>query len=224
MKIALAESECQYDISLRFCVDSLHQFFERRSSDEASPETYVTEPFGPGWHIKCEHSNIGGEDYLSCLLVVGPNGYPEPITWTFAGASSQGGVQYFRRSSLHLFTPEDEDGWGWADAVSTRTWERLDILRRENAVYVTATIRARVAPAPCPDKCLDLSHDVITTERPGDVEFVTFGARRQATREGRQRRLFASRDVLRRACPRLLECESPHCTPFLNIELSDGRL
>lgn len=224
MKVPLLEAECYYDINLRFCVNNLRQVFEcRRSSQEASAslEAYVTEPFGPGWHIKCEHSNIGGEDYLSCVLVVGPRGYPEPITWTFTGTSSQGGVQYFRRSCTHVFTPEDEDGWGWSDAVSTRIWERFDILRREDALYVTATIRARMAPAACPDKCLDLSHNVITMENPRDVEFASSGGKQTEGRGLRQRRLFASRDVLRARCPQLLERELPHIIRSLNIGFTD---
>ena len=208
------ESECYYDINLRFRIDNLQQIFEHCSLSPIASSTpleiYTTEPFGPGssWHIKCEHSNVGGEDYLSCVLVVGPKGYPAPITWSFTGTSSQGGVQYFRRSSTHLFTSEDKVGWGWTDTVATRTWEGFDILRRENALYVSATIRARVAPAVCPDRCLDLSYDVVTTERPGDLEFITSCGRKHAGGEPRQRRLFASSDVLREVCPQLVERES----------------
>ena len=211
IKVKLAEANCYYDINLRFCIDNLRQVFE--PWDEASQscsETYVTEPFGPGWHIKCEHIKIGGEDYLSCHLVVGPQGYPAPITWTFSVTSQQGGVPYFRRSSTHLFVPEDQDGYGWSNVMSTHTWNDRDMLRGENAFYVTASIRARIVPAACSDKSMDLSYDAITAERPGDIEFVTFGRERQAGGDSRRRRLFASRDVLRETCPQLLDREPLH--------------
>ncbi|KAH9837754.1 uncharacterized protein C8Q71DRAFT_559595 [Rhodofomes roseus] len=203
MKAAFTEIDTNYDISLRFCVENVRDFFERGDEQDSTRVVRATDTFGPGWHIKCKATNFDGENYLSCYLVAGSMGYPTPISFSFAGESSQGGIQYFKFSTTHTFTAFKGADWGWTKALSKlKGWDRYETLREENALYIRATIRAQVA-AVYPDRCLDLSHDVITTERPTDVRFVVHASRDRAGELSKPRELFANKATIRRACPLL---------------------
>ncbi|TFY56067.1 hypothetical protein EVJ58_g7868 [Rhodofomes roseus] len=226
MKAAFTEIDTNYDISLRFCVENVRDFFERGDEQDSTRVVRATDTFGPGWHIKCKATNFDGENYLSCYLVAGSMGYPTPISFSFAGESSQGGIQYFKFSTTHTFTAFKGADWGWTKALSKlKGWDRYETLREENALYIRATIRAQVA-AVYPDRCLDLSHDVITTERPTDVRFVVHASRDRAGELSKPRELFANKATIRRACPLLAKCRltqgrNAHIFALIYLDPSD---
>ncbi|KZT68030.1 hypothetical protein DAEQUDRAFT_812383 [Daedalea quercina L-15889] len=203
MQVAFSDIATNYDIKLRFRVDDAREFFvERDDSELGFPERRKTDTFGPGLYIECRRNSINDEDCMSCYLYAGLYPYPGPVSWSVVGESLQGDIRYFEHSTTHTFT--SGFGIGWGDALSkTKHWDELETLRQENALYITVTVQARLGFTACPSKCLDVSHKVVTTERPCDLQFVAYSARSRTGELSDSHELFADRETINKTCPQL---------------------
>ena len=140
MRAAPSHISTNYDITLRFIVENLRDFFEPVDHTEDSlvtvqqPAKLRTESFGPGLYIECRAEKTGdGVPCMSCRLFAGPTPYSGPITWFVSGVSLRGDTQYFQYSLTHTFG--QGLGIGWREALSKVThWDQSDTLREENAL------------------------------------------------------------------------------------------
>ncbi|EPS98893.1 hypothetical protein FOMPIDRAFT_115441 [Fomitopsis schrenkii] len=160
MRAAFSRVSANYDITLHFVVEDVREFFE---PDDPTEDSLVdiqqlrklrTETFGPNLYIECKsESTADGEPCMSCHLFAGTTPYPGPITWSICGASLRGDYQYFQYSLTHTFVPGV--GIGWRETLSKVThWDQSDILREENALRISVTVRAREGPRLYPDNSL----------------------------------------------------------------------
>ena len=226
MALPFIKVQSDYHITLHFRIDNVRQYFHQSAGGQGSPPLQRTETFGPGWHFRCLPGGVGNdrsEDGLDFFLVVGTDGYPAPITWNIRGLSSHGEQEYFDLRMTHTFHSVKEPGrlndWGWRLMLRRWHWDHFDTLRIENALYITANVRAPVtfctsldAPAPCladTGKCLDISHETVTTggARPCDARFTfSLGMSESTQASSGLQTLYAHRSVIERTCPRLAEC------------------
>lgn len=213
MRAAFSRVSANYDITLHFVVEDVREFFE---PDDPTEDSLVdiqqlrklrTETFGPNLYIECKsESTADGEPCMSCHLFAGTTPYPGPITWSICGASLRGDYQYFQYSLTHTFVPGV--GIGWRETLSKVThWDQSDILREENALRISVTVRAREGPRLYPDNSLSVSYVALTQPQPSDLHFVTYRARRNSGQVSDRRALFANAEIISEACPRLAKCK-----------------
>ena len=216
MTTALSQISTNYDITLRFIVDDVREFLEPDDWDPTEdslitikrPPKRRTESFGPSLFIDCKsESTSDGEPCMSCRLFAGATPYSGPITWSICGESLNGDTQYFKYSLTHTFVPSV--GIGWREALSkVNHWDQFATLREENALCITATVRARESPCLSPNRTLAVSYVALTQSEPSDLRFIVYQARRDSGRLSRSRELFANAEIIDEACPRLGKCES----------------
>lgn len=206
MKVVPSEIEGYYDITVRFRIEDVQKYVAHDGS-QGSPERQRTENFGPGWYFEWYTVTENDKASLGFYFHTGPRGYPEPITWAVVAKSLDDNKKHFEYAMMaHTFTAES-NGLGWRSFTSKSYWDGCSILRQENTLCVTATIRARMVPTPCFDKCLNVSHEVVTVgERPCNVSFVTQSIQNGLGQALKRRKLFADREVIGRTCPLLLGC------------------
>ena len=198
-----SEIESYYDITVRFRIENVREYLALDGPQDA-PKGHQTDKFGSGWYLKWFTVKKDDEVSLGLYFYTEPRGYPEPITWTVIANSLDGNERYFRRTvAEHTFKAND-NALGWSTFMTKIHWERYAILQQENALHITSTIRARMAPTPSLDKCLDVSHGLLTTgDRPCDISFVANSNRSRSGQLSGPRRMFADKDYLRKVCPRL---------------------
>lgn len=213
MRAAFSQAFINYDITLRFIVENVRQFFEPDDPAEGpliNEAKRRTEPFGPNLYIECKlEDTADGEPCLSCRLYAGTTPYRGPITWSICGESLAGDTRYFQYSLTHTFVPSV--GIGLRQTLSKAHWEQLDTLREENAICISATLRAREGPTSSylyrSDATLAVSYAALTQSQPNDLSFVTYRARRTSGQFSDRRALFANADIIRETCPRLAKCK-----------------
>lgn len=224
MRAAFSQISTNYDITLRFIVEDVREFFEPDDPTEDSlgttqqPPKRRTELFGPGLYIECkaEYTADGQPCGMACRLFAGATPYAGPITWSISGESLRGDTQYFQYSLTHTFVPSM--GTGWREALSkVAHWDQSTTLREENALSITATVRAREGPCLPPDRSSAVSYMTLTQSHPSNLRFEAYQARRSSGQLTRPHALFANTEIIGEACPRLAKCRfAPTCRCSFN--------
>lgn len=224
MKVVSSEIEAYYDITVQFRIDNVRGYIEHGDAQDQSPEHQRSQDFGPGWHFEWFRMKVDDNTNqpegacqwaLAIYLYTGSCGYPEPVTWSLEAKPLKGDRRYMKMNMVVTNTFTDGDGWGWPTFVSKSKWDSYTTLQEDNAVRITAKVRARMAPTPSLDKCLNIAHKFVTSEnRLSDICFMANSTRKGVGQTSKPQKLFVDRGVIWRNCPPLLSRKSHHTSPL----------
>ncbi|KAI0726972.1 hypothetical protein C8Q72DRAFT_887095 [Fomitopsis betulina] len=233
MKVVSSEIEAYYDITVQFRIDNVRGYIEHGDAQDQSPEHQRSQDFGPGWHFEWFRMKVDDNTNqpegacqwaLAIYLYTGSCGYPEPVTWSLEAKPLKGDRRYMKMNMVVTNTFTDGDGWGWPTFVSKSKWDSYTTLQEDNAVRITAKVRARMAPTPSLDKCLNIAHKFVTSEnRLSDICFMANSTRKGVGQTSKPQKLFVDRGVIWRNCPPLLShCDYPNSVRGVMSGLLDG--
>ncbi|OBZ79046.1 hypothetical protein A0H81_01509 [Grifola frondosa] len=168
---------CDYDISLRFRVDNLHEFFG--PTQDEHQKRRVTEPFGPGWQLELKVESKPADDILWMHFKM-PTRSPIPLKYSITVTSLLGIKCYSSRTAC-IECGDRQPKAVWI-LRRIKHWEMIDALRRDDAVIISFTVTTTQGPSATSSPTLSVLHRLITGEQSGvtDVKFITYCTRRSS--------------------------------------------